>query len=79
MMRQDSQPFRTEQQPPSKEIPPTSSYGFMPRQEGPQAWQAGGNRMPHLPNIPQGVGPQPAGQGQYGEYIKYIMYSVNAA
>ncbi len=73
MMRQDSQPFRTEQQqqPPSKEIPPTSSYGFMPRQEGPQAWQAGGNRMPHPPNTPQGVGPQSAGQGQYGEW--YLM------
>ncbi len=65
----DTQQFRSEQQLPSKETPPTSSYGFVPRGEGGQAWGAGGNMMPHPPNTPQGVGTQPTGQGQYGEVM----------
>ncbi len=70
MTRPDTQQqFRSEQQPPSKEGPPTSSYGFVPRQDGAHAWSAGGSMIPRPPSTSQGVGPQPTGQRQYGEVL----------
>ena len=74
LMRQDSQPFQ--QQASSKDggLPPTSSFGFVPKQDGGQNWQQpmmGGNRMTHLPGTPQQVLTQP-GQGQYGECVHQL-------